>query len=56
MVHIVMHGEGHVGVPSIDRTGGGVGKMFNRVMATTFQDVHKRHQIAVHIGVGFVSE
>ena len=50
MVHIVVHRERHGGVSAINARAAGIHKVFNTMMAATFKNMGKTHDIAVDIG------
>ncbi len=51
VVHVVMDGERHMGVPPIDRTGRGIDQMLDIAVPAAFENIHESFDVAFGVGM-----
>ena len=51
VVHVVMNGKRHVGVGTVDRTGGSKYEVFNFMIPAAFQNIDESDQVRFNIGL-----
>ena len=54
VVHLVVHGEGHLFVPAVDGGAGGVDQVLDRVVAAGLEDVVEADDVRLDVDVGVV--